>query len=170
MSTAAEVKADTKDVVKVTEPNKYNVIFENDNVTPMDFVVALLQNLFNYSHEKAYEIMLLIHQEGQAVVATYHFEIAEQKALECTFSARQNGYPLEVKVKPAWPFYMIYLEYTFDITGTTITLDNELDLSNIDWEDGDLFRLEIRPNGAARFIKVSKLEQFVLDEELNKKD
>ena len=97
----AEVKADTKDVVKVTEPQKYNVIFQNDNVTPMDFVVALLQNFFNHNHERAYEIMLLIHQEGQAVVATYHFEIAEQKALECTVSARQNGYPLDVQVKPA---------------------------------------------------------------------
>ena len=98
----ADVKADVKSVVKVTEPTKYNVIFENDNVTPMDFVVALLQTLFNYDHEKSYEIMLLIHNEGQAVVGTYHFEIAEQKALECTMTARQNGYPLEVKVKPAW--------------------------------------------------------------------
>ena len=101
MSTAAEVKTDTKDVVKVAEPGKYNVIFMNDNVTPMDFVVALLREFFNYDHEKAYDIMLTIHKEGQAVVATYHFEIAEQKALECTFSARQNGYPLEIKVKPA---------------------------------------------------------------------
>ena len=101
MSTAAEVKADTKDVVKVSDPSKYNVIFMNDNVTPMDFVVALLQEFFNHNHEAAYYIMLTIHKEGQAVVATYHFEIAEQKALECTVSSRQNGYPLEVKVKPA---------------------------------------------------------------------
>ncbi len=97
----AEVKTDTQTVVNVTEPTRFNVIFENDNVTPMDFVVALLQTLFNYDHERAYEIMLMIHRDGQAVVATYHFEIAEQKALECTMSARQNGYPLEVKVKPA---------------------------------------------------------------------
>lgn len=97
----AEVKTDTQTVVNVTEPTRFNVIFENDNVTPMDFVVALLQTLFNYDHERAYEIMLMIHRDGQAVVATYHFEIAEQKALECTMNARQNGYPLEVKVKPA---------------------------------------------------------------------
>lgn len=57
---------------------------------------------------------------------------------------------------------MLYYDYHFDITETTLTLDHELDISEIDWENGDLFRLEIRPNGAARFVQISKLEQFVL--------
>lgn len=60
---------------------------------------------------------------------------------------------------------MLYLDYHFDITGSTLTLDHELDISGLDWEDGDIFRLEVRPNGAARFVKVSKLEQFVLNNE-----
>lgn len=57
---------------------------------------------------------------------------------------------------------MLYIDYTFDITGSTLTMDHELNIANLDWEDGDIFQLEIRPNGAARFVKVSKLEQFVL--------
>ena len=99
MSTA-EVKTDTQTVVNVTEPTRFNVIFENDNVTPMDFVVALLQTLFNYDHERAYEIMLMIHRDGQAVVATYHFEIAEQKGIEVTICARSENFPLQIKLEP----------------------------------------------------------------------
>ena len=60
---------------------------------------------------------------------------------------------------------MLYLDYQFDITGSTLTLDHELDISGLDWEDGDIFRLEVRPNGAVRFTKVSKLEQFVIGDD-----
>ncbi len=57
---------------------------------------------------------------------------------------------------------MLHYDYHFDITESTLTLDHELDISDIDWEDGDIFQLEVRPNGAIRFTKVGKLEQFVL--------
>jgi len=98
---ALKPKTTTRNTNKVEEPKKFNVIFLNDNTTSMDFVIQLLQTQFGYSPERSYEIMMEVHDQGSAVVATLHFEMAEQKALECTYIARQNGFPLEIKVKPA---------------------------------------------------------------------
>lgn len=96
----AAVGTRTKTATKLEEPRKFNVVFLNDSVTPMDFVVQLIHQQFHYEHARCYELMLAVHEQGQAVVATYHYELAEQKALECTYRARQNGYPLDVKVIP----------------------------------------------------------------------
>ena len=94
------IKPKTKNSVTVEEPRKYNVVFMNDNVTSMDFVIQLLAEIFGYDHARSYEIMMQVHEQGQAVVATYYYELAEQKALKCTYAARRNGFPLEVKVRP----------------------------------------------------------------------
>lgn len=93
-------KSKTKNTVLTDEPKKFNVVFLNDNITSMDFVIQLLEELFGYDHARSYELMMQVHEHGQAVVATYYYELAEQRALECTFAARRNGFPLEVKVKP----------------------------------------------------------------------
>ena len=95
------IKPKTKNSITTDEPRKYNVVFMNDNVTSMDFVIRLLAALFGYDNARSFEIMMQVHEQGQAVVATYYYELAEQKALECTYAARRNGYPLDVKVKPA---------------------------------------------------------------------
>jgi len=94
-------KSTTKNTLKAEEPKKFNVVFMNDNFTPMDFVIQLLQAQFGHVPERAFEIMMEVHERGSGVAATLHFELAEQKALECTYISRQNGHPLEVKVKPA---------------------------------------------------------------------
>jgi ATP-dependent Clp protease adaptor protein ClpS len=94
------VKSKTKNSITTEEPKKFNVVFMNDNVTSMDFVIQLLEELFGYDSNTSYGIMMLVHEQGQAVVATYYYELAEQRALECTYAARRNGYPLEVKIKP----------------------------------------------------------------------
>ena len=80
-------------------PSYYNVIFLNDNVTTMDFVIAILVSVFNYSDVDAMDVTQKIHEQGSAVVATYPYEIAEQKALETTLLARNNNYPLTVKIE-----------------------------------------------------------------------
>jgi len=80
-------------------PSFYNVIFFNDNVTTMDFVIAILVSVFNYGDEDALVITQKIHEEGSAIVATYPYEIAEQKALETTLLARNNSFPLTVKIE-----------------------------------------------------------------------
>ncbi len=80
-------------------PKYYNVIFLNDNVTTMDFVIAILLSVFNYSDEDALTMTQKIHEQDSAVVATYPYEIAEQKALETTLLARNNNFPLMVKIE-----------------------------------------------------------------------
>jgi ATP-dependent Clp protease adaptor protein ClpS len=87
----------TKNVIE--EPGHYKVIFVNDDVTPMEFVVDVLQKIFKHSQETAGSITLSVHNEGSAVVGVYSFEIAEQKGVETTVLARNNGFPLVVKIE-----------------------------------------------------------------------
>ena len=97
--TATDVLLDEKIKITVTEPNKYKIVFLNDDKTPMDFVVSLLVELFKHSEEVARAITLKIHEEGSGVVGIYSYEIAEQKALEATGISRENGFPLKIKVE-----------------------------------------------------------------------
>nr|NDG05872.1 ATP-dependent Clp protease adaptor ClpS [Oxalobacteraceae bacterium] len=85
---------------KAKEPPMFRVIYLNDNQTHMDFVVESLMEFFNYTQELATQITLDIHQEGSACVAVLPFEIAEQKGIEVTVSARSQNYPLQVKLEP----------------------------------------------------------------------
>ena len=94
-----EIKIDEKIERQLKEPSKYNVIFLNDNQTPMDFVTELLISLFKHSKETAEKIMLTVHEEGKAVVGTYTFEIAEQKTTEAIVIARKEGFPLGIQME-----------------------------------------------------------------------
>lgn len=85
--------------VVIQEPGLYKVVFYNDDVTPMEFVIALLMKIFRHSEDSAAEITLRVHNEGKAVAGIYQFEIAEQKGMESTGIARQSGYPLVIKVE-----------------------------------------------------------------------
>ncbi len=96
---STEVKIDEKIKVKIKEPNKFKVVFLNDDQTPMDFVVSLLVELFKHSEKTAHDITMKIHEEGSGVVGTYSYEIAEQKALEATGLCRDNGFPLRIRVE-----------------------------------------------------------------------
>ena len=85
----------------IQPPSLFNVIYLNDEVTTMEFVVESLKNIFHHSEETAIEITHRIHQEGSSVVSTLPYEIAEQKGVEATVLARNNGFPLNVKLEPA---------------------------------------------------------------------
>ena len=85
----------------IKPPSLYNVIYMNDNVTTMEFVVETLKTIFHHSEETAHEITMKIHEEGSSVVSTLPYEIAEQKGVEATLLARTNGFPLNVKLEPA---------------------------------------------------------------------
>tara|TARA_B100002019_G_scaffold112827_1_gene97171 strand:+ start:163 stop:477 length:315 start_codon:yes stop_codon:yes gene_type:complete len=93
-----EINVKEKVEQDVKEPSKYKVIFMNDNETPMDFVVAILTSVFRHSEQTAQELTMKIHNDGQAVVGVYSFEIAEQKAVEATKLSRENGYPLQIAI------------------------------------------------------------------------
>ena len=86
--------------LKIKEPNQFRVIYINDNVTSIEFVVETLKNVFNYDNSGAEAITQRIHQEGSAVVAVLPYEIAEQKGIEVTLLARNHGFPLQVKLEP----------------------------------------------------------------------
>tara|TARA_A200000113_G_scaffold218595_1_gene226304 strand:- start:2065 stop:2370 length:306 start_codon:yes stop_codon:yes gene_type:complete len=98
MTTQTETVTKIKQTSAVKEPGMYKVTFFNDNVTPMDFVVQVLKEIFKHNADRANAIMQQIHQNGQGVAGIYTFEIAEQKGVETSVLARENGYPLQVKV------------------------------------------------------------------------
>lgn len=87
----------TKD--KLKEPPRYRVIVLNDNVTTIDFVVAMLITIFRHDEVSAITLTKEIHNEGSAVAGVYTHEIAEQKVLDATSMARNNGFPLVIKAE-----------------------------------------------------------------------
>ena len=105
MTTMAETKTKTDIVprieprVDLKEPIDFNVIYVNDNVTTMEFVVESLKIVFHYAEESAEALCSRIHEEGSAVVATLPYEIAEQKGVEATVLARNHGFPLQIKIE-----------------------------------------------------------------------
>ena len=99
MSTDTEITLDEKISLDLKEPSKYKVVFLNDDTTPMEFVVALLIDLFKHSNETAHALTIKIHEEGSGVVGVYSYELAEQKALEATGLCRENGFPLRIKLE-----------------------------------------------------------------------
>ena len=102
MTTTAEPKIVPKIKPKsdIPEPVRYNVIYINDEVTTQEFVVETLVIIFNYTQIEAEEMTLKVHKEGSAVVATMPYDMAEQKGVEVTMLARNNGFPLVVKLEP----------------------------------------------------------------------
>jgi len=95
-----EVEHQTTVDTTVKEPGLYKVIYVNDDTTSMEFVVQSLVEIFDYDEEVAYTITYDIHEKGSATVAVLPYEIAEQKGIEVTLSARSKGYPLQIKIEP----------------------------------------------------------------------
>lgn len=97
--TQTESKVTIKPNLKISEPPMFKVIYMNDNQTTMEFVVTSLIEHFDYTLDTATNITTGIHESGSAVVAVLPYEIAEQKGMEVTLDARNQGYPLQVKVE-----------------------------------------------------------------------
>jgi ATP-dependent Clp protease adaptor protein ClpS len=94
-----DIQTLTKEKIKLEEPSLYDVIFLNDNITTQEFVIRVLKQIFNKTQEQADTIMKKIHNDGQGIVGSYVHEVAEQKGIETTLLARQEGMPLQIKVK-----------------------------------------------------------------------
>ena len=99
MSTS-DTQTRTRPQIDVAEPPLFRVIYINDNTTAMEFVIESLIEHFNYNADSAEQITVDIHESGSAVVAVLPYEIAEQKGIEITISARAAGYPLQIKLEP----------------------------------------------------------------------
>lgn len=95
----SETKTKIKPNLALQEPPLFKIIYMNDDVTSMEFVVQTLVSYFDYTNDTALNITTKIHQEGSAVVAILPYEIAEQKGIEVTMDARSKGYPLLIKVE-----------------------------------------------------------------------
>ena len=80
---------------KTKKPSMYKVLLLNDDFTPMEFVVLILERFFNVDHQQAVSIMLTIHQKGLAIVGVYPHEIAETKGAQVMEFSRKNQHPLQ---------------------------------------------------------------------------
>lgn len=85
----------TKTRPKTKKPSLYKVLLLNDDYTPMEFVVHVLEHFFNKSREEATRIMLHVHHKGVGVCGVYTYEIAETKVAQVMDFARQNQHPLQ---------------------------------------------------------------------------
>ena len=95
-----EAQTKTRTNTELREPPMYKVIYINDNQTAIDFVIDSLVEHFDYTPSTAERITIDIHETGAAVVAVLPYEVAEQKGIEITVSARSEGYPLQIKLEP----------------------------------------------------------------------
>jgi ATP-dependent Clp protease adaptor protein ClpS len=85
----------TKTRPKTKRPNLYKVLLLNDDYTPMEFVVLVLERYFNKNREEATRIMLHVHHKGVGLCGVYTYEVAETKVTQVMDFARQNGHPLQ---------------------------------------------------------------------------
>ncbi|WP_102226256.1 ATP-dependent Clp protease adapter ClpS [Acidimangrovimonas sediminis] len=85
----------TETKTRTQRPPLYKVLLLNDDYTPMEFVVHVLERFFGLSHAQAFEIMLTVHKKGLAVVGVFSFEVAETKVAQVMDFARRHQHPLQ---------------------------------------------------------------------------
>jgi len=79
---------------RLQKPPMYKVVLLNDDYTPMEFVVHILESIFGHDREKATQIMLHVHTRGKGVCGTYTRDVAETKVVQVNNYARENEHPL----------------------------------------------------------------------------
>jgi ATP-dependent Clp protease adaptor protein ClpS len=94
------VKPTTKTRTKVERPKLHKVILVNDDYTPREFVVRVLQAEFRMTEDQAHKVMITAHQRGVCVVAVFTQDVAETKATRATDAGRAKGYPLLFTTEP----------------------------------------------------------------------
>jgi len=82
-------------------PQQKHVVLHNDHHTSMEFVISVLIGIFEKTSEQAFDLMMKVHEEGEAVVGTYFSEIADTKVGQVHTAAMANSYPLKASTRPA---------------------------------------------------------------------
>ena len=99
MSDSEEGEGDQELLVKTKPKTKrpplYKVLLLNDDYTPMEFVVMILERFFGLTHAQAFDIMITVHKKGLAVVGVFSYEVAETKVAQVMDCARQHQHPLQ---------------------------------------------------------------------------
>ena len=80
---------------KTKRPPLYKVLLINDDFTPMELVVMILERFFGLTHPQAFDIMITVHKKGLAVVGVFSYEVAETKVAQVMDCARQHQHPLQ---------------------------------------------------------------------------
>src|SRR6201988_3709098 len=91
----ADSRSSTQTKTRTKKPSMYRVLLLNDDYTPMEFVVYVLERFFNKSREDATRIMLHVHQHGVGVCGVYTYEVAETKVAQVIDTARRHQHPLQ---------------------------------------------------------------------------
>ena len=87
--------------IKTKKPSMFKVILLNDDYTPMEFVVHVLEKFFNKSNQEATKIMIHVHQKGIGICGMYTYEVAESKSTEVISYSQQNEHPLQCTIEKA---------------------------------------------------------------------
>ena len=95
----ADIQTLTKEKVKLDEPGLYDVIFLNDSITTMEFVVHVLESIFNKAPAEAHRIMMQVHTQGRGVCGGYTYEVAETKIAKTQELAQREGFPLQAALE-----------------------------------------------------------------------
>ena len=103
-SSSPEVTVVPETIFKVVEredlEKPYRVIIQNDDVTPMEFVVTVLRVFFGLTFSRAMQVMLTAHHDGRALVATLPYEEVKERVYNAHHAAREAGYPLTFYLEP----------------------------------------------------------------------
>jgi len=84
---------------RIKPPRRYQVVLLNDDFTPMDFVVEVLQTFFGMDESKAYAVMMSVHEQGKGVCGIFSKEIAEMKVMQVNDHSRTHEYPLQCQME-----------------------------------------------------------------------
>lgn len=93
-------KIQNENKVDVRLPRKYRVVLHNDDYTPMEFVIEVLQSFFAKSYEEAFKIMMDVHNSGSGVCGVYSKEVAESKSVKVNQFSSLKGFPLKSSIEP----------------------------------------------------------------------
>ncbi|MFT6621082.1 MAG: ATP-dependent Clp protease adaptor protein ClpS [Limisphaerales bacterium] len=85
----------TKTRTRTKKPSMYKVLMLNDDYTPMEFVVMVIESFFSKSHDEAVQVMLHVHQKGVGICGVFTYEVAETKVTQVMDYARKNEHPLQ---------------------------------------------------------------------------
>ena len=97
----AQTGVATRTRPRTKKPSNYKVLMLNDDYTPMEFVVLVLQRFFSMGIEDATRVMLQVHQQGVAVCGVFTYEVAETKVAQVIDFARENQHPLQCTLEKA---------------------------------------------------------------------